>query len=830
MRRALGWLPTVVGLALAAAGSATAQIATDGTVGARLELSGPDYDIHDGFGRRAGLNLFHSFKRFSLRSGTSATFSGPAEIRNVISRVTGGERSRINGTITSTMPNTNFFFLNPAGVVFGPNARLDVKGSFHVSTADELHFANGERFSARLGGANSFSVASPEAFGFLGADPAPITVNESRLQVLPGEALSIVGGDIGISGGLPDPIRAEAGRITLSALGGPGEAQLGNGDVVADRLADITLRDHSRLSTTGDGGGTIRIRAGRFLLTDASSLSANNNGSSDSRGGIDIESGRVEMTGGAFISASALGGGNAGTVTVEADQITVDSAGSGGVTGIFSDVRQGATGRGGVVIVSATDFEIRDGGEIRSSTFGNANAGAVEVGVRGRLLISGEGLEGFRLTGISSSVEPNSTGEGGTVTVTADEVDLRADGAIRSVTFSQGKGGTVRVTADRVTLRSGGQISSSTLEEGTGESGDVVLTAHEALSVSGQSRFFDEDGGVFPPSGVFASTESRRPDARAGGTVRVSSPVIRLADRGEIASESFGGGAGGNVRVTTESLEIDNAEITTKAEGAGDGGRIRVAADVLELRNHGLITAQSTGAGAAGAVTVEVGDRLLLFEGSEVSTDSAEAGGGRIQLLVGDTIVLRDSQVITSVAGGEDPTAGNVLIDPKVLVIDGSKIQANAPRGFGGDITIVADNALVPGNDVQALLDRKDISATGEIDDGRVTVTAPELDLSRGLVVLEGAVLDVSELRERCAARRDVGASSFTGVGRGGLPPGPDGPLAGGYLGRDAPGGAAPGPAADARPEPASSPPPRAWAIAAVAPCVGWPETATSSP
>jgi large exoprotein involved in heme utilization and adhesion len=153
-------------------------------------------------------------------------------------------------------------------------------------------------------------------------------------------------------------------------------------------------------------------------------------------------------------------------------------------------------------------------------------------------------------------------------------------------------------------------------------------------------------------------------------------------------------------------------------------------------------------------------------------------------LLVGDVIVLRDSAVTTSVAMGEDSTAGSILIDPKVLVIDGSRIQANAGQGSGGRVRIVADNILVPEGDFQALLDREDISATGggPTRAGTVAVNAPEVDLSGGLVVLEGALLDAaSQLRERCGARRDVGASSFTGVGRGGLPPTPDGPLLSNY-------------------------------------------------
>jgi filamentous hemagglutinin family protein len=763
MSRALRWLPTLVGVALAlVASAAMAQIKTDDTLG-RIprELQGRNYAIGSELGRITGQNLFHSFERFSLDTDESATFSGPNDIRNVISRVTGGQRSDIDGTIKSIIPGADFYFINPAGIVFRENAKLQVSGSFQVSTADEVRFPGDARFSATDPDTSAFSVDPPEAFGFLGANPAPITVDASFLQVVPGEALSLVGGDVDV--GRAD-IRAEAGRITLSAVGGPGEARLGDGDIVAARRADVTLREGSRFSTTGDGGGTIRIRAGRFEVMDESFLSANNNGASDSRGGVDIDARDIQVRDGAFFSVSALAGGDAGTMMVEADRLTIDGADSDAFTGIASDVRDGAEGRGGLVNISTTDLSVLSGGKIQALTFGVGAAGTVEVDVKDRLFISG--AESPFETGILSAVREPSIAVGGSVTVAANDVDLRADGVIRSVTFGRGKAGTVTVTADRVTLRGGGQISSSTLEEGTGESGDVVLTAHETLSIFGQSRVLDEENDVFPPSGVFASTESERPDARAGGTVTVTAPVIRLADSGEIASEVFGGGAGGAVEVHFEDLlEVDEAEITTKADTV-DAGDVRISGrGVIDVRNNG-----------------------------EIST----------------TVVKRGS-------GGN---AGDITIDPRFIILDRGKIQANGRRGQGGNIRITVDNLIQsPDSTIEAL------SEEGGID-GTVVISTPEADLSGGLVVLEGALLDAaSQLRERCASRRDVGASSFTGVGRGGLPPSPDGPLGSAYPGASgarransaAPQEGARAPAEEPQPAERASWP----AVAGLAPCHG---------
>ncbi len=126
----------------------SAQVITDGTVGPATALAGPDFAIGADLGTQTGGNLFHSFQRFSIATGEIATFSGPSSANNVISRVTGGAVSDIDGTIRSTIPGADVFLINPAGLVFGPNASLDVQGSFHASSADYLGFADGTRYSA----------------------------------------------------------------------------------------------------------------------------------------------------------------------------------------------------------------------------------------------------------------------------------------------------------------------------------------------------------------------------------------------------------------------------------------------------------------------------------------------------------------------------------------------------------------------------------------------------------------------------------------------------------------------------------------------------------
>src|SRR3954467_13567874 len=114
------------------ASSVLAGVVLDGSFGSSAVLPGPNYMIQAGFGKTVGNNLFHSFNQFNLINSESATFTGPNNIQNIVSRVTGGSPSSIDGKISSDIQGANLFFVNPAGVMFGPHAQLDVSGSLAI--------------------------------------------------------------------------------------------------------------------------------------------------------------------------------------------------------------------------------------------------------------------------------------------------------------------------------------------------------------------------------------------------------------------------------------------------------------------------------------------------------------------------------------------------------------------------------------------------------------------------------------------------------------------------------------------------------------------------
>src|SRR5712672_2803411 len=206
--------------------AAAQHITVDGHFSPAQTLIGPNYSISANLGKQVGSNLFHSFGQFGLSTGESAAFSGPATISNVISRVTGGIRSDINGKIQSNITGANLYLINPSGIVFGPNATVNASGSCHASTADYLKMSDGARFQATNPDGSTLSAAPPAAFGFLNVTSGRIMVDGSTLGVGSGQTLGLIGGPVYVNGGR---LMAPAGTIRVTSVAGMGEVPAAKG-------------------------------------------------------------------------------------------------------------------------------------------------------------------------------------------------------------------------------------------------------------------------------------------------------------------------------------------------------------------------------------------------------------------------------------------------------------------------------------------------------------------------------------------------------------------------------------------------------------------------
>ncbi|WP_421655239.1 CHAT domain-containing protein [Leptothermofonsia sp. ETS-13] len=191
--------------------------------GDRLDITG---------GTQAGANLFHSFQRFGLDAGQIANFLSNPSVQNILGRVTGGDASIINGLIQVTGSNANLYLMNPAGIVFGPNARLNVPGSFIATTANGIGFGcagPGVRCAGWFNavGTNDYTalVGTPDTFAFTMAQPGAI-VNAGNLAVEDERSLILLGGTVLNAGQLSAP----GGQVTLAAVPGSNLVRLSQQD------------------------------------------------------------------------------------------------------------------------------------------------------------------------------------------------------------------------------------------------------------------------------------------------------------------------------------------------------------------------------------------------------------------------------------------------------------------------------------------------------------------------------------------------------------------------------------------------------------------------
>jgi filamentous hemagglutinin family protein len=249
-------------------GAVGGAVATDGTVGPVKALAGPNFAVTPDLGQQRGGNLFHNFRQFDLSKGESATFSGPPSVRNVLTRVTGGSPSSIDGTIRCTIPDANFYLVNPVGVVFGPDAKLDVQGSFAVATADEVGLEDGGRFAARGTADSVLTVADPSAFGFLGPRPAEVTSGPTALAAPDGKTLRVEAGRVRVTGG---SLLASGGgtlRVSGQAVELSGGANLrADGAQASVSAGRLSVTGESRIATyasSHDPGGKSRSTRARY--------------------------------------------------------------------------------------------------------------------------------------------------------------------------------------------------------------------------------------------------------------------------------------------------------------------------------------------------------------------------------------------------------------------------------------------------------------------------------------------------------------------------------------------------------------------------------------
>ena len=703
-------------------GLSYAQIAGDETVSTDVTTSDNVNFTVDG-GSRAGNNLFHSFSKFSVPENGSAIFNNTSDVENIISRVTGGSISNIDGLIKAE-GSTNLFLINPNGIVFGPNAKLDIKGSFMATTATRLNFDDGKSFSTNDTSAQSLlSVSVPiglqfgETVGnirFIGnnADNDPTV---SLLTLETGKTLALVGGDVLLEAG---SLSAPGGRIEIGSVGASGTVQVEpistgwklNYDS-GQNLQDIQLSQISYIDTTGDGNGDIQLYGRQIAITGGSQVGGFSDGT-DQRGTLAVRASElVEVSGNGsslfnLVDFDSPKPGAALNISIDTKHLVVSDGAD--ITIFNSNVKDQPGGK--LTINALESVEVNDS-IISTEAFVDADAGEIRINT-GSLTI--------RNGGIGSST--SGAGNGGTIVINASkfvEVSGQAEQNTEQSTLSglfartrrsaQGNGGIIKIDTGRLVIRDGGSISVEAADSSTGQAGTLDINAVNSVEVSGVGSSLQASSVSPKPAGNLTITTDKlvvQDGAKVNvssintgnaGNLTIAARTISLDNGGQLTATSGSGTGGGNITLQNlNSLLLrGRSEISTNAGGAGNGGNITITTDLLTALGNSKITANAEGAGNGGNIRIET-QGFFVSPDSEITASSEQGIDGVVEIdrLENDpegallTLPVEPVNISGLIAQGCSSGGGSVARNSKFVVTGRGGLPPTPKEAFRGDVAL----------------------------------------------------------------------------------------------------------------------------------------------
>ena len=663
-------------------------------------------------GTRAGGNLFHSFSQFSVPTGGTAFFNNDLDVQRIISRVTGGNVSNIDGLLKAN-GTANLFLINPSGIFFGPNATLNIGGSFLATAANSIKFADGIEFSATNPNATPLLSINVPIGLQLGPNPGSITVagignnittdintggivKDNRppgLAVLPGKTLALIGGDINLSGG---NLTAESGKIELWAVNN-GEVSLFNNN------DNFSINNSPNI-----------IEYGNINLSGAASLDVSGSGS----GNVQLQGKQISFTDGSLILANTLGADPGGIINIKATESLQISGNSniGIGSGLNTDINTSeTTGSAANVNIETKQLKIFDGGEISSTNFGNGNGSNISIRATDSVEIIGTAQfnDSYRST-LFSAVGLNANGSGGNVTI--DTGNLRVvDGASITInTLGAGNAGNLSIKAKNVEVK--------------GE------------SIQGNSQ-----------SGIFANVTAT--GTGLGGNIAIETGSLRVADGGKITANTYNSGNAGNLQIKADTIELSGLAIGDNSSSGllgetgelatGKGGNLFIQTGNLQIDKGAVLSTRTLGLGEAGNITVKANNIALFGKSSEVVTSSSVKSTDSGVEITRITATI-PSGIFTQVALNAAGKGGNLNLETENLQIEGGALISGSTRGSGnaGNINIKATSVQLKG--ISPINNTFPGGLSAQVNDegtgkgGNLTIETNSLKLQEGAAVSVG--------------------------------------------------------------------------------------------
>lgn len=742
----------VVGnLLLAAKVEAQNAIVPDSTLGIEASVVVPStnapIDVIDG-GAIRGQNLFHSFSEFNIGEGRGAYFFSPtAEIQTIFSRVTGVDRSDILGTL-GTIGNSapDLWLINPNGILFGPNASLDLGGSFVATTANAIQVDESTFFPASAAPENTQILSIGSSVFFLDAlSDARITtqsqptvnvdgfINFGGLGVLEGRAIGLISQNIDFDGASVNAPNGEIFLLSTDTINLENDANVIGGNVTVE-ADQVSVQDGSRLlaqfSDIARLGNNLQVSPGNILLPNPDEIQglptlSGGNLSIVARESIDVSGTTPDEQISSLIGTNALGllssGGNlsiqtphltiqdGGQISSNYISVSENNEGGGNISITASSVNVlGESSSGlqpsrlyignspfsptdGSIFIQADEFSLLDGAILGSNRIDQLVELKIDQSISDSIVISSPSI---LVSGISETGRPSTILSNQTDFLSEQVLPIIFDSETINVQLgSQVSGDIISVRGNSLTVQDNSLIFGNI--EIRGDNVTVQNTAWivgNFINISGSSSKTENSVVLRDQSILFAGETDILDDGtfillspEDGDAINIIADSLRVSGNSSII---------GNI-ITFSGTDIvlqHQAQVRADEPEYGSGGNIDISTNFLRVLDSAQLSASVAGTGEGGDINIVAegfveltGDPLSPEPSSISATLGGPGTGGQISIDTGSLTVHNGSQITTRVNGGG--SGGNINISARGAVT----VQGTSSNGRPSSISTETD-------------------------------------------------------------------------------------------------------------------------------------------